>query len=316
MGLLKFTKQYSATDDGSKVSGADLGVLETDIAAILNGGITNVNINTSAGIVESKLTFDTTAGHHHDGIDSRILSAGGQRGFIQGAQLEYVAADQVKAGSGVVEIAGSFYTRNSYSTTIDTDTATHWVEGASQRAINTWAYVYAYNDSGSTWDIKYWLQAPQYANTITDDSSVKIYRQNASVWYRCLGAVRMNATGTGNIEPFYQRGNKIIYDDCYSNTTVRVVNGVAQVAFTDVDCSAVVPKIATICSINWTGQDACTLYVRCNGSSATNGTLDVLGSNDAEIVEDIPLDASQIFEYKTGVKTATIYIKSYTLGIR
>ncbi len=186
MGLLKFTKEYTASDDSSTLGGADLGTMQADIAAILNGGITNTNISTSAAITESKLAFDTASGHNHDGSNSRTISSGAFRGFRQGCGLTYVTAATLKAGSGVLDIAGSLYTRTSYSSTINMATDGDWVEGTTQEGASQIVYVYAYNDSGSTWDIKFWLQAPQYANTGTDDSSKKIYRYS-SKWYRCLG---------------------------------------------------------------------------------------------------------------------------------
>ena len=39
-----------------------------------NGSIENANIDASAGISESKISFDTTAGHDHDGTDSKKIS--------------------------------------------------------------------------------------------------------------------------------------------------------------------------------------------------------------------------------------------------
>jgi len=244
MGNLKFTKQYSATDDGSKVSGADLGVLETDIAAILNGGITNVNINSAAGIVESKLTFDTSAGHNHDGSNSRSITSGFYRGYVQGAHIEYVSASTVKAGSGVVELNGILYTRNSYSSTRDVTTDAHWVEGAKfsdgTEDANTWIYVYAYNDSGTSWDIKFWLQPPQYADCATDDSSVKIYRSNAGVWYRCLGAVRNNA-GSDLID-FTQKNAIVLWKDPIV-VTVAESSGAWSAAL---PCSGSIPGVSTL----------------------------------------------------------------------
>lgn len=252
MGLLKFTKNYSASDDGSSITGAEIGQLQADIAAIINGGISNINIVSDASIVESKLAFDTAAGHNHDGSNSRSLSAGGQRGYIQGAIIERVATDQVKAQSGVIEIGGTFYTRNSYSTTLDLDTAGDWVEGSSQRGTNKWVYVYAYNDTGSSWDIKLWLQPPQYANTGSDDSSDKIYRSNSGVWYRCLGQVRLNATGSGEIVVFYQRGNQIIYD-----VPIQVATTASAGAWiADVSCSIAIPATSQLARFGvYSGDD-------------------------------------------------------------
>ena len=234
MGLLKFTKKYSASDDGNSLTGSELEQIQADISSVVNGGLSNINVASDAGIIESKLAFDATSGHNHDGSNSRELSAGGQRGYIQGAELEWVSTTTVKAQSGVLEIAGSFYTRNSYSTTLDLTTNAHWVEGTSQQGTSKWVYIYAYNNSGSTWDIKFWLQSPQYANTDTDDSSIKIYRETASVWYRCLGAIRLNATGAGEIQKFYQTGN--YYHWQYSSPTVSTSDG-------DIACSAFIPPV-------------------------------------------------------------------------
>lgn len=309
MGLLKYTKSHSASDDGSLLTGAELGQLETDISSVLNGGVSNVNIAADAAVVESKLEFDTTSGHNHDGSNSRALGAGGQRGFIQGGWLEYVAIDQVKAQSGTIEIAGSFYTRTSYSTTIDTDTAGHWVEGASQRGTDTWAYVYAYNDSGSSWDIKYWLQKPQYANTGTDDSSVKIYRSSGGVWYRCLGAVRMDNTGSGNILEFYQIGNFILHE--------RQFIAFTSAAFTDIDLSDYVPAISTLVDIgiNENGQSPVT--VRPNGAGFSSGPLYSNIASNFILRPPMATDVNQIIEAKNaGGGASHIYISGYWLNIR
>lgn len=39
-----------------------------------NGGITNANISSSAAITESKLAFNTSTGHSHNGVDSKLIS--------------------------------------------------------------------------------------------------------------------------------------------------------------------------------------------------------------------------------------------------
>lgn len=44
-----------------------------------NGSITNANISASAAIAESKITFNTSTGHDHDGVDSKLISV--NRGF-------------------------------------------------------------------------------------------------------------------------------------------------------------------------------------------------------------------------------------------
>lgn len=46
----------------------------TTIANEFNGNIDNANVKTSAGILESKVAFNTSTGHSHNGVDSKLIS--------------------------------------------------------------------------------------------------------------------------------------------------------------------------------------------------------------------------------------------------
>jgi hypothetical protein len=50
------------------------------IANEFNGSITNANVSASAAIAESKITFNTSTGHDHDGVDSKLIQV--NRGFV------------------------------------------------------------------------------------------------------------------------------------------------------------------------------------------------------------------------------------------
>jgi hypothetical protein len=53
-----------------------------------NGGITNANISPTAAIAESKLAFNTSTGHDHDGVDSKLISVNRAfTWFIEGTQV-------------------------------------------------------------------------------------------------------------------------------------------------------------------------------------------------------------------------------------
>lgn len=233
MGLLKFTKDYTSSDDGAKLTGTELGVVQADIAAVINGGISNANITSDAAIVESKLAFDTVAGHDHDGTDSKSISIA-FRSFITGAELVYVSADTIKATSGAMDINSVIYTRSTESSTIDISDDGDKIAGTSNAA-STWFYIYAYNDTGTSWDIKWWNLAPQFSNCGTDTSGALIYRQTGGVWYRCIGAVYNGAGST--LLKFYQRGKVICYDSAVSVGT----GPFNQANYTAVDCSAALP---------------------------------------------------------------------------
>jgi len=45
-----------------------------------NGSIANANVSASAAIAESKLAFNTSTGHYHNGSDSRLISV--NRAFV------------------------------------------------------------------------------------------------------------------------------------------------------------------------------------------------------------------------------------------
>ena len=304
--------------NGNNVTQTHLTNIKSDISSILNGGLTDSNIAAAAGIVESKLAFNLTTGHHHDAIDSRAISTGAFRGFIQGAWLNYVAADQVKADSGVLDIGGTLYTRTSYSTTIDTDTAANWVEGASQRGVSKLVYVYAYNDSGTSWDVKYWLQPPLYANTITDDSSNKIYRQSGTVWYRMLGTVWLDATGSGNIVPFYQDGDDMFYDGNREDTDLRFVNAAAAGAYV----LQTITQIPTTCkSVTVSAQNNAAgptgVFLSIDGSTdwcvSPEGSLG--GTNSVVTLNSIPCPNQQVYA-KSNVNAYSLYVRNYRMGIR
>lgn len=307
MGLLKYTKDYTASDDGSKLTGAELGTLQADIAAVINGGITNANISASAAIVESKVTFDTASGHNHDGSNSRTLSSGAFRGFIQGCELAWDSVASVHATSGVMDIAGTLYTRTSVSSTITVTTSTHWVEGAifgdGSEDANTWIYVYAYNDSGSTWDIKFWMQAPQYADTTSDDSSVKIYRQNAGKWYRCIGAVRNSSS---DLIMIAQRGDWVYFD------AQVVIAGGTSAVYANVDCSSIIPVLSTTAELNvWNGANG--VFTNIPGFT---GPFMTFNTNE-QVVMIQPLSNTQIFQYKVdGGVNFNANIMGYRLDIR
>ena len=233
MGNIAWTKSWSASDNGTVLGGADLQNIQNDITTVVNGGITNTNINASAAIVESKIAFNTTSGHTHNGTDSRLLAASNTH-FIKGCELVYASAATFTVNPGILELNGSVYSRVASSTTMNLATASHWVYGS--EPANGWVYVYAYNNSGTSWDVKLSTQAPAYYDCDTDDVTGTLrYRDYESVWYRCIGAVRNSSS---NILQFYQKDDIAWYLDEQSFTCGT------DATFTEVDLTGVVPAIA------------------------------------------------------------------------
>jgi hypothetical protein len=315
MGYISWTKTWTSGDDGSILTGAQIGQLQADIAAILNGGITNVNVGASAAIAESKLAFDTSAGHNHDGSNSKTISATNvlASSTLKGAILKWLSTTTCKATSGSIVINGVLYSRTSDSTTRDISVDADYIGGISSRGTSKWLYVYAYNDTGTSWDIKFSASAPQYSNCGTDTSDILRFRQISSVWYRCIGAIYLNATGSGEITAFTQYGDWVNYDVAIEELTTG-----SAASWTDVDCSSSIPVFSTLGNFYLYAVDSNTTgwYLRRNGVSAATGCFTFNGEVIGQSAIIFPTDSSQIIEYVSAGSggTLSISVLGYYMG--
>jgi len=96
MAIISKGKTWS---DNENVTYTDLNGNFDTIYNDYNGGITNANINASAAIVESKIAFNTSTGHDHDGTDSKKITInrgftwflGGSQAVANGVGARYIA---------------------------------------------------------------------------------------------------------------------------------------------------------------------------------------------------------------------------------
>jgi len=317
--------------NGDNQTASHITNLKNDITSVVNGGITNANIASGAAIVESKIAFNITTGHDHDGVNSKEVSSAGviTRGTMSGAELNWVSTTTIKANAGVVEIDGSLYTNSVYSNVLDITVAGDYISGVSEQAVSTWVYIYAYNDSGTTWAIKGSTTAPAYVDcTGTATDGVLKFLSASSVWYRCIGAIYLNAVGAGEVTVFYQSTNKIVWDipTLVDNTTSAGAWSAA------ISCAAMMPVISISgifgvfheASVNTriggtmikrngttfeTATFACGDYSRDSGTAGTEAGAGELTSF---------VDSSQQIQRYDGADTAagsTIYCKGYWINI-
>lgn len=61
---------------GATILASEVNDNEDTVYTLVNGNIENANVKASAGIVESKISFDTSSGHDHDGTDSKAIPRG------------------------------------------------------------------------------------------------------------------------------------------------------------------------------------------------------------------------------------------------
>jgi|GEM_PF-2980581 hypothetical protein len=73
MGLVTKTNTYTA---GSTILASEVNTNEDTLYTLVNGNIENANVKAGAAIAESKIAFDTSSGHDHDGTDSKAIPRG------------------------------------------------------------------------------------------------------------------------------------------------------------------------------------------------------------------------------------------------
>lgn len=78
MGVITRPNDYS---DGNVLTAAQLDADFNTIYSEFNGNIDNANIAADAAIDESKIAFNTTTGHTHDGVDSYLIQVNRAFGF-------------------------------------------------------------------------------------------------------------------------------------------------------------------------------------------------------------------------------------------
>jgi len=143
--------------------------------------------------------------------------------YIHGFTLEYDTTANFKVNPGSIELKGGQYKSTSQITVTGIATAGNYLEGSPISGAG-WVYVYLTN-SGSSVNVKLSVNAPQYADTNSNTSGLKIYRKftgTPDVWYRCIGAIRTNSST--QIVKFYQDKDYFQFDSFFSVSAGSSVN--------------------------------------------------------------------------------------------
>lgn len=74
MAYIVWTKQYTAADEGSILYAVNLGSLQNDIASIINGGITDINISNTAAIAGSKISGPAGTSYTRSFVDGDLVA--------------------------------------------------------------------------------------------------------------------------------------------------------------------------------------------------------------------------------------------------
>ena len=126
-------------------------------------------------------------------------------GFIKGMASAWVTSELLSIDTGVV-YNGSTRIAKITQTQLDIADAGDYLTGVSERAVSTWLYVYCDEDG----NIKLDDNAPDYHDTSGNTTGNKYYYKNGTKYWRYIGETYLNATGTGNLTPFYDDGSNYV----------------------------------------------------------------------------------------------------------
>lgn len=226
---ISWTKSWSAADDGSPFSGSDIEDIQNDIntqTPTLTGNNTMSGNNTFSGTT----TFSGT-----------IVGVTGSAAHVitRGFELVWKSTTVVTVNTGTL-YHNTTQVNKATVTDLDITAAGDAIDGATaQQATSAWRYVYV----DSSGNIKLWSTAPDKSDTSGNTAGTKIYYYYVATttYYRCIGAIRLNATGAGEIEKFVQTGNVVTYGSYQT-----VATATAEGAYTTQSCAVAVPPISTL----------------------------------------------------------------------
>ncbi len=322
MGFITWTKSWSSADNGAVFRGTDLQNLQNDITSVVNGGLTDVNIKSNAGIQESKISFDTLTGHNHDGSNSRLAAAGATDAISRGLELSVTKDDAyitVKPGQAWHGTTSVLVTTD---VVLNFGSAADWYDGSvdSYSGGADWCYV-GYNRDG---EIKFLGNNPpdvDDSNGNNVSGATKLYFDDtgggSGEYWRVIGAVRVNTSNEVE-KTFYQVGDWVMWD------VPIVITTTPNTAWTTADCSDAIPAFSQLAQFGlaaYAGGGIATLHIRPNGGTWSTQEGDGINTNNVSgwlnLVMQQMTDSSQQIEYRSYNSDTTsirITVHGYYIG--
>jgi hypothetical protein len=304
IGTHKQVAMLEAAADPANVT--DTGIVYTKDAST----ITELFYRDSAGTV-TQITVNGVLNAPVNTISDIIL-----RGF----ELVATSTTTVTVNPGSL-LHGTTYVNKTTTTALDiTSGASYCLGTAAERGTNKWLYVYC--DSSGTLGLE--ATVPDCADSSGNTTGTKLYWNDTihTKYWRCIGAIRLNAVGSGEIVKFFQQGNLIMLD-------VPIDSGATYSVGADqtVDCSTKIPSISA-CGIflwdigvnDWTSSIS--TYIRPYGSTGLvpTQTLGLAGGRyPGGQVMSMTDSAQKIIHYEVTTGTGTsfsIYVQGYYINIR
>jgi len=302
-GAITWDKSWSSASDGSTFGGNDIKNIQdnvSDQASTNAGDNTFTGTNTFSG---STIFTGTTTG-----------VGAAKDAITRGFELVWGSKEQVIVNVGTL-YHGTTQINKTSNVHLDVTTATDYVTGVSQQTTTDWAYVYV----DSSGNVKLDIAEPDKSDAAGDTEGNLIYYYYAAktTYHRCIGAVYLNATGSGEIDNFRQVGkNTMMWDVPVAETTTKSSaewSGALAVR---------IPTISTLGIFGFTSVDAdgdVAMYIRPQGSTwivdSFNGNT---GQKLAGAQMHCATDSSQQIQYynDTDSDSIAIYSQGYVMDIR
>jgi|TARA_Y100000310_G_scaffold315318_1_gene365707 hypothetical protein len=328
-------KAASLPDSSAKSDFHDL----VDNATIRSDKITNAMVNSSAAIASSKLAdFGSLSSlvqgdvlYHNgtsivrlapgtsgfflktNGADANpawaepSATGGGKDSIVRGFEIGAAVADDtaITVTAGTL-IHGTTQINKTANTTLTFATAADWWDGAADSYSGGagWCYV-GVDVSGN---IKLLGANPaDKADTAGNTAGFFLYWYDSSLYWRVIGAIRVDTDDQVHVMGRRQYGNFVMLDEFQ-----EALGGGTATSFTDVDCSAFAPGHTRQLYLA-ADVGSVVMQIRANGSSATNGATRIGASTRGMMWA--PSDSSQVIEYKlSGATSSDIEFAGYDIS--
>ena len=234
--------------------------------------------------------------------------------YLEGMDLAWVTSEKLSIDTGVVYVGSTRVSKTS-QVQLNITTAGDYIGGASQQGTSKWLYVYV----GDEGNIDFYATAPNYHDATGNTAGKKYYYKYGTEYLRCLGAIRLNATGSGEITKFYMIRNFVKYDP-----GVSVTVALSAATWTSLPCTAAIPPISTLglfgCYIDHEASTTA-LYLRPTsgiGQTAYGSGNSIIGYSLAASELLCPTNPSQSIDYYNlaGDSAIAITVDGYYMDIR
>lgn len=182
------SRTYTASKDNYVYIHKDGYYVVSEVANGASAPSTPANTLLLAKVVTSGTAVTSVSDLRTTSIQINVTTSNFPQDFRNQAYISRDTSTTMHVEAGAISIGTSIYTRTSDTSSKTITTSSNWIEGSAPNlTTGQLAFVYAYNDSGTTWDFKFSSADPVYSDTSSNSGGALKYYTTGGVWYRALG---------------------------------------------------------------------------------------------------------------------------------